>query len=352
MRIKQRLNEIIKDDGKMTRMKADGKNFIIFSDIHRGLGDTADDFKKINKTNYHFALNHYAAKDYHLIHLGDIDELKEQWTVGSVLKKNEDDLTFEKKFHQNGKYLRVFGNHDSKYEDADTVKKHLHPYFPGLSVKEAILLEYENFPKIMMVHGHQGYTPFLTSFLEYVSLPFYRLAINIIGKNRDVHYDGYCKIAKIENEFYNWVNEQENMLLIFGHTHKPLWGSHTHVEKIQLEIRDLQGELKNSALKNKVSIHTITQNAAMYGMNLIVDKIKGLIKLLEEKMKEQSSCVKIKIMPALFNSGCCIYDDGDITGIEIEDQEIKLVKWYTDKTTGEIKCDILEREFLGCLRMD
>jgi len=28
-----------------------------------------------------------------------------------------------------------------------------------------------------------------------------------------------------------------------------------------------------------------------------------------------------------FNTGCCIFGDGDVTGIEISEGEIKLVKW-------------------------
>jgi hypothetical protein len=31
--------------------------------------------------------------------------------------------------------------------------------------------------------------------------------------------------------------------------------------------------------------------------------------------------------PSYFNSGCCAYSDGSITGIEIADGEIRLVRW-------------------------
>jgi hypothetical protein len=31
--------------------------------------------------------------------------------------------------------------------------------------------------------------------------------------------------------------------------------------------------------------------------------------------------------PSYFNSGCCCFIDGDITGIEIEDGKIRLIKW-------------------------
>jgi hypothetical protein len=34
-----------------------------------------------------------------------------------------------------------------------------------------------------------------------------------------------------------------------------------------------------------------------------------------------------KVKPSYFNSGCCCYNDGNITGIEIAGGKISLVKW-------------------------
>ena len=35
--------------------------------------------------------------------------------------------------------------------------------------------------------------------------------------------------------------------------------------------------------------------------------------------------------PCYFNSGCCCFGDGDITGLEIADGEIRLVKWSSQR---------------------
>jgi len=35
----------------------------------------------------------------------------------------------------------------------------------------------------------------------------------------------------------------------------------------------------------------------------------------------------LTMKPSYFNSGCCCFIDGDITGIEIEDGKIRLIKW-------------------------
>ena len=35
----------------------------------------------------------------------------------------------------------------------------------------------------------------------------------------------------------------------------------------------------------------------------------------------------LKLKPSYFNTGCCCYNDGDITGIEIDEDCIRLIKW-------------------------
>ena len=35
----------------------------------------------------------------------------------------------------------------------------------------------------------------------------------------------------------------------------------------------------------------------------------------------------LTMKPSYFNSGCCCFIDGDITGIEIENGKIRLIKW-------------------------
>jgi hypothetical protein len=39
----------------------------------------------------------------------------------------------------------------------------------------------------------------------------------------------------------------------------------------------------------------------------------------------------LQLLPSYFNSGCCCYSDGDITGIEITDGHIALIKWSIEK---------------------
>jgi hypothetical protein len=39
--------------------------------------------------------------------------------------------------------------------------------------------------------------------------------------------------------------------------------------------------------------------------------------------------------PSYFNSGCCCYNDGDITGIEIAGEKISLIKWHWENNSSQ-----------------
>ncbi|NJO25385.1 MAG: hypothetical protein HC867_05830 [Bacteroidia bacterium] len=68
-------------------------------------------------------------------------------------------------------------------------------------------------------------------------------------------------------------------------------------------------------------------------------EIKELEKEIVFRQREYKS-VSIDFMtmkPGYFNSGCCCFNDGDITGIEIADNCIHLIKWKQGKDSPERK---------------
>ena len=42
-------------------------------------------------------------------------------------------------------------------------------------------------------------------------------------------------------------------------------------------------------------------------------------------------------LPCYFNTGCCSYGDGDVTGIEISGGLIRLVRWLNDESKPEVR---------------
>jgi len=58
----------------------------------------------------------------------------------------------------------------------------------------------------------------------------------------------------------------------------------------------------------------------------------------------------LEMKPTYFNSGCCCFSDGDITGIEIENGFIRLIKWEKENQTPQ-RC-VLEEKRLSELVSD
>jgi predicted phosphodiesterase len=326
--------------------------YVVFSDFHRGVSDHADDFKPQNKESYINALSYYFNNHFSLIHLGDVEELKEQFLLGKVVDHgaNQAILTSEKIFFNHNRLYKVFGNHDSQWENKKRVKEYLHPHFPNLKVYEGIILEYVDAPDIMLVHGHQGYSWIKTNIAEKLVLPFYKLGLNIFGLSRETNYEKYCKIEKTENEFYEWTKDQDDLILIFGHTHRPLWGSSTHIDNLEKELETKRKILEEIAIKNNVTVRQVVAKSNAFGALQLVDDMRKIMNKITEKRKESGTCRSPIPLPILFNTGCCIYHDGDITGMEIEDGHLRLIKWGKDDT-GAIKRVVLESGALDSFTM-
>jgi len=330
-RLHKRLDKLLRTrENILTLHPAQEKKFIVFSDFHRGLSDHADDFRDANERSYRAALSHYYHQGYTLIHLGDVEELKEQFIIGKVLRHHEKLQQAEILFHQAGRLIKVFGNHDSQWGNPKKVKKHLDPLYPGIQVYEGIIMEFDDLPNIFLVHGHQGYSWLKTNVAEKLVLPIWKFGMNLFGIQRKIGYESYCKIEKTEQEFYDWVVQQEDLLMIFGHTHRPLWGSTTHVEKLQYELDAKRKELETIADEKGETVREVINKQDAYNIRPLVDAFKAIIQKIQEKMKESGNCRSPIPMPVLFNTGNCIFVDGDITGIEIGDHRIKLVKWGTN----------------------
>jgi hypothetical protein len=112
---------------------------VIFSDHHRGVRDGADDFMRCEKA-YSAALGYYLELGYTLIVLGDAEELWE-CSPGPVVKSYRGTLLLEAEFQKQGRYYRIYGNHDDYWERASSVQKLLGPIFgSSFTIKENLRL--------------------------------------------------------------------------------------------------------------------------------------------------------------------------------------------------------------------
>lgn len=257
--------------------------FIIFSDQHKGNKSWSDDFKGC-ELNYLAALQHYNSRNFIFINLGDSEELW-KFKAEVILPANEEAFTAEAAFHPH-RYYKTFGNHDIIWKNKLDVLLYMTKYFKmPLHVYEGIVLKITNEITpldIFLTHGHQGdimsdNNAVSTWIVAHIWMPLQRyLRININSPSKD-----FTLRNKHNRIMYDWSSKKRNLVLITGHTHKPVFASGRYLDHPSNDIK-----------KNEPK-HTLK--------------------------------------PSYFNTGCCCYDDGDITGIEIADGYIRLIKWFDEE---------------------
>ena len=284
-----------------------GGKFIIFSDQHKGARNGADDFMAA-EPNYLAALEYYNDSDFVFINLGDSEELWEN-TLARVKKYNEENFQAERKFVARDAFVKVIGNHDLYWSNDPFAWWQLKKIFDAdIKAYEGVILETvikgHQF-RIFCTHGHQGDAQsdgnwFSKFFVARVWAPFQ--AYLRINPNTTA-YDDTKKT--LHNEImYQWSSVQQHALLITGHTHQPVFESLTHIERLYRQY----------------------QQAESSGDKQVLADLYAEIKRREKEFTAVSADY-LNMKPSYFNTGCCCFIDGDITGIEIEDGFIRLVKW-------------------------
>jgi len=299
--------------------------FIILSDQHKGARDPADDFRLAEK-NYTAALNYYLENGFTLVCLGDCEELWEN-KPDVVIAKNQDNLQLESQFLQLNRYYRIYGNHDLEWKYEIQRNLHLKKNFGArLKVYEAIVLTTRYNDRsfcIFLAHGHQGDRKsdgnwFSTWVVAAIWTPiqrFLEISINTTS-------DSFELVDKHNVIMYEWSEQQKDLLFISGHTHKPVFASLDHIERLNKQLEAAQQ--RNDA-------------AAM----------ESLTEELERRKAEYAGKQfhKTMVKPTYFNTGCCCFSDGDITGIEIEGDNISLIKW--EEVNGAVNRKVLEHSPLS-----
>lgn len=308
------LNELLKsirekekDKGVVIPFELGTGKFIIFSDEHKGGGDLADDFVHA-ESNYIAALQYYYRNDFSFINLGDCEELWE-CTPKVVMQRNRSSLAEEVKFLQAGRYFRVFGNHDLEWKYSIQQLQYLLPVFGDtLQVYEGVLLQcvYKTSTySIFLTHGHQGdKRSDGNKFSKWVVAAIWTPVQRFLEINLNSVSDSFGLVDKHNIIMHDWSATHPNMLFISGHTHKPVFASLDHIDRLNKQL-----EIARAGNYDTV--------------------IKALEKELQKRKAEYAGKTgeRVDPSPSYFNSGCCCFNDGDITGLEIEEGFIRLIKW-------------------------
>jgi UDP-2,3-diacylglucosamine pyrophosphatase LpxH len=310
--INRALSNTLAKARKQGSIPHDAGRYVLFSDHHKGAGSKADNFRQCKKT-YQTALDHYHAEGYTLIVMGDAEELWEE-DIEDVMQEHGDILESESRFYPE-RYIRIHGNHDDAWTSQKRVEQYLYPYFPGIEFRDGLIFDFHDergfHGEILLVHGHQGTIDSdLLAFMGKLSLPLYRELQNLTGWGETTAAQDACLRAEHDSQMYRWASKQEKLLLIAGHTHRPVWSSRTHLEKLLWQLYQLQ-QL------------TFQERPPDYDEQLA--QLQADIKRRERKYPPCRDMIKTS--PCYFNTGCCRFDDGDITGIELDAGRIRLIKW-------------------------
>jgi hypothetical protein len=326
--VDRRLNETVErisDQAALTLDAATAK-WVIFSDMHKGARNAADDFRDCEKA-YNAALAWYLRMGYTLVVLGDVEELWKE-RVGPVLRSYGRTLEIEAKFQRTGRYIRFWGNHDDLWGHPGAVKRLLGPIFgEELQVREAAFVNVveggQPLGRLFLVHGHQGTLDadperigwIARAFVRFVWRPLQRIfkfSLNTPAKD-------FLLRHKHSVAMYRWALSQPRLALVAGHTHQPVFRSRSLEQQVEAELAGAQARLD-----------------ANPGDAKLTDAVAALEARLEwvraSRVGNTGAAAPVVMdKPCYFNTGCCCFTDGDVTALEIADGAFRLVRWPDDE---------------------
>ena len=113
-----------------------------------------------------------------------------------------------------------------------------------------------------------------------------------------------------DRAMFEWAAARGDLVLIAGHTHNPVFVSQPHVATLE-RVRD---HLQEQAPDSPPAEHARED----------VERARRAVDAEATPGGHRPSCY--------FNCGCGCFSNGDVTGIELADGEIRLVRWSTDLT--------------------
>ncbi len=182
-------------------------------------------------------------------------------------------------------------------------------YGEPVTVYEGVILQTnvnDHFFQIFLTHGHQGDLQSDGNWFSkwFVSNVWAKLQAYLCIMPNTPAYDTQLKTVH-NTMMYEWSSDN-NIALITGHTHQPVFESLTLLERLYNKLAEAIKENDTQAIADiEKRIHR------RVALGEVLPTFTGF-------------------KPNYFNSGCCCFSDGDISGLEISDGCIRLVKWEYD----------------------
>ncbi|CAH0334477.1 hypothetical protein FVB9288_00060 [Flavobacterium sp. CECT 9288] len=269
----------------------DTSKFILFSDCHRSDNSFADDFAD-NRNVYFHAMTQYYKEGFSYFELGDGDELWENVYFKTIFEAHKSVYLLLKKFHDSNRYFKIWGNHEMNFKDKKNVEKILftytntqndtvQPLFTGIQCHEALVLQHKETKQELFLT--HGHQ---ADYMNYVGWKINRFLVRILWRP----------------------------LQIWGIS-DPTSPAKNYVERIKIELR-IKKWIANNNRKLTIVGHTHRPSFSYPNAHTV----------------------------PYFNDGSCVHPRS-ITGIEIVEGTITLIKWFIDtKEDGTLQVvkEILE----------
>lgn len=286
MYLNKRLTNLFKSSKEISF--DDSSKFIFFSDCHRGDNSWADDFAD-NRNIFCHALSYYYQNGFTYIELGDGDELWENKRFSDIRKAHSNVFKLMARFHNDKRLYLIYGNHDMERRNPRVVKDTLHSYYSehrdGYELLFGDIGVYEG---LVLKHAKAGNKIFL-----------------LHGYHADTINDKFWWIGKFLSRYW-W-----RYLQLLG-IKDPTSPAKNRKRRIRVERRLREWVKKNNQML--IAGHT----------HRPVFPSRGEIPYL--------------------NTGSCVHPRC-ITGIELQDNEVTLVKWQVmtrDDGTLYVSREVLE----------
>jgi UDP-2,3-diacylglucosamine pyrophosphatase LpxH len=284
-----RLNEVF-EHARLTPIPFDDDSkFILFSDCHRGDNTWADDFVH-NESTYFFALGHYLDEGFTLIEVGDGDELWENSDFSEIRRQHDHVFWRMRQFFLKDRLFLLFGNHDIERQDPKVVEQQLFHYVDDRTGQTMDL-----FPGIRV---HEGLV----------------LRHRVTGQ----------EILLVHGHQGSAANEQRWRLSRFAVRH--FW---RHLQL--LGVPDPTQPSQNLKARNEVETKIIAWIATRHQMLICGHTHRSRFPKRDD--------------PPYFNVGSAVHPRC-VTGIEIRDGTITLIKWWISAGEGG-KLTIIRDELAG-----
>ncbi|MEH6406274.1 MAG: metallophosphoesterase [Leeuwenhoekiella sp.] len=254
----------------------DDDKIILFSDCHRGDNSGSDDFAN-NRNIYYHALKQYYQAGFTYCELGDGDELWENLSFKTIHQSHQNVYDLMQLFYSEKRLHLIWGNHDMVYRNENYVKNTLYSFFDHKTGKDQPL-----FPGIkinealILKHAKTGQELFLchghqADWMNYVGWRFNRFMVRVLWRP--------LNLAGISD---------------------PTSPAKNYTELIKVERRTKKWIVNH---KNQFTITGHTHRP---------------------RFPEPGDI-------AYFNDGSCVHPRS-ITGLEIEEGKISLIKWQIATT--------------------